>query len=203
MTVNVKVTSSNKTSDVQAKISDGPVKVTITKEIISRFHLDAREAINGDIMIFDHKDIDIIILKEKKKVIAFAKDLMSEEVYGAENRLMTYLKKQGIIAYDSIQGGNVYGSLEASVLQGQDLNMVRVLLKNISEWMEEEKPMLTGMEEYEDMLDDYMTDPDDDNSTPLGKVPQEAEKGSIRYKGMYSPYSFGAYLYESKEPEDK
>ena len=31
------------------------------------FSVQARRALNGDIMIFDHKDIDIVIMNEKKK----------------------------------------------------------------------------------------------------------------------------------------
>ena len=33
-------------------------------------HMQARRALNGDIMIFDHKDIDIILMPEKKKIVA-------------------------------------------------------------------------------------------------------------------------------------
>ena len=40
---------------------------------------------------------------------------MSEVVYGAESRLMEWMRKSGIIEYDSIQGGNVYGSLEGKI----------------------------------------------------------------------------------------
>jgi hypothetical protein len=47
-------------------------------------NLNIRKTLDGDIMIFDHADIDIIIMKEKQKVVAFAKDIMSEVVYGAQ-----------------------------------------------------------------------------------------------------------------------
>ena len=99
------------------------VKPTINVEIVNsnkeklNFKLNMRKALNGDLMIFDHKDIDIIVMTEKKKVVAFAKDLMSEVVYGAESRLMEHLRKAGIIEYDSIQGGNVYGSLKENYMK--------------------------------------------------------------------------------------
>ena len=189
--------------DVNVKIGPPPVKVKIEKPILTQFKLNAREAINGDIMIFDHKDIDIMYLKEKNKVVAFAKDLMSEAVYGAENRLMTHLRNKGVIAYDSIQGGNVYGSIEAKILESKELNVMRVTLKSISEWMESERPYFEAAEDYEEMIDDNFADPEDDETTALGKVPQEAEKGSIKYNSYYTPYYLGAYLYENKDPEDK
>ena len=63
------------------------------------FKLDLRRALNGDLMIFDHNDIDIIILLEKNKIVAFAKSMMSEVVYGAENRLMNHLRSKGIVSF--------------------------------------------------------------------------------------------------------
>ena len=100
-------------NSLKVKVNEPPIRVNIhdpTKQIYE-FKLNVRRALNGDLMIFDHNDIDIIILTEKKKIVAFAKDMMSEVVYGAESRLMEFLRKAGIIEYDSIQGGNVYGSL--------------------------------------------------------------------------------------------
>ena len=64
-----------------------------------------------------------------------------------------------------------------------------LILNQISEWIESERPYFETVHEYEQMYDDSLTKPDADNSTPLGKVPQESEKGSIR------PYIFGAYPY--------
>ena len=85
-----------------------------------KYSVIMREALNGDLMIMDHNDIDIILMKEKKKIVAFPKDLMSEVVYGAESRLMEHLRKKGVIQFDSIQGGNVYGSLEGKILESKD-----------------------------------------------------------------------------------
>ena len=96
MSVNIKINGGEPQapSNIKVNIDPAPVQVTIQKPVIAEFQLDARETLNGDVMIFDHKDIDIMFLKEKNKVIAFAKDLMSEAVYGASNRLMTFLRKK-------------------------------------------------------------------------------------------------------------
>ena len=40
-----------------------------------KFKLNIREAHNGDLMIFDHPDIDIVIMVEKQKVVTFAKEI--------------------------------------------------------------------------------------------------------------------------------
>ena len=71
------------------------VGVSVTNNNLNTFEgkLKIRKAINGDIMIFDHNDIDIMILKEQKKVVAFAKEILTDSVYGAETRLFDFLRK--------------------------------------------------------------------------------------------------------------
>tara|TARA_Y100000034_G_scaffold117396_1_gene156776 strand:+ start:1086 stop:1757 length:672 start_codon:yes stop_codon:yes gene_type:complete len=159
------------------------------------FSMQARRALNGDIMIFDHKDIDIVLMPEKSKVVAFAKDIMSEIVYGAESRLMEYLRRVGIIEYDSIQGGNVYGSLEGKIHKSKDLDALKVTIYQISEWLNTEKPIMAASEAHDDMFKDRLLDPDAEKSTELGEVPHEEEKGSIDNFGVFSPYWTGRYTY--------
>ena len=76
------------------------VKISSRKKETKVFELDIRSALNGDLMIFDHPDLDIIIMKEKKKIVSFSKQEMSEATYGAQDRLFTHLRKQGVVAYD-------------------------------------------------------------------------------------------------------
>ena len=158
-----------------------------------KFKLNIREAHNGDLMIFDHPDIDIVVMVEKQKVVTFAKDLATDIVYGTSSRLMERLRTKGVIAYETIQGGNVYGSLEGQLLEMKDPEkkdlQMPLVLNQISEWIESERPYFETVEEYDQMYDDELTKPDAEDSTELGKVPQDAKKGSIE------PYIFGAYPY--------
>jgi hypothetical protein len=187
-------------NSVQVKVNDPPLRVNIhdpTKQVFE-FKLNVRRALNGDLMIFDHNDIDIMILTEKKKIVAFAKDMMSDIVYGAENRLFTHLRRQGVIAYDSIQGGNVYGSMEGLMLEmkgDKQPETIDYVLYQISEWMNTERPYFESNQAYDDMMDDHLLNPDDEFSTELGEVPHEEEKGGILQRGMFSPYYYGRYTY--------
>jgi hypothetical protein len=187
-------------NSVKVSIAEPPVKINIhdpTKQVYE-FKLNIRRALNGDLMVFDHSDIDIIILTEKKKIVAFAKDMMSDVVYGAENRLFNYLRKQGVIAYDSIQGGNVYGSMEGLMLEmkgDRQPESIDYVLYQISEWINTERPYFESSKAYDEMLDDHFTDPDNEHTTELGEVPHEEEKGGIRRSGMFSPYHYGRYTY--------
>lgn len=191
MAINIKIgdQATQEDNNVKIKIKDPTLKERYN------FKLELRRALNGDLLIFDHADIDIVVLKEKKKIVAFAKDIMSEIVYGAENRLFEYLRKKGIIAYDSIQGGNVYGSLEGALLESKEVDPVKAALYQISEWITTERPYFESAQAHDDMMDDALLDPDADNSTELGEVPQEEEKGSILQHNLFAPYLYGRYTY--------
>ena len=200
MAINVKFSSASQpavqTNTIGVNIAGGgSIGVIINNPNLHevKFKLNIREAHNGDLMIFDHPDIDIVIMREKKKVVTFAKDLATDIVYGTSSRLMERLRTKGVIAYETIQGGNVYGSLEGQLLEMKDPEQkdmqMPLVLNQISEWIESERPYFETVEEYEQMYDDELTHPDAEHSTELGKVPQDAKKGSIQ------PYVFGAYPY--------
>ena len=173
------------------------VKIGSQKEpsSIAEIELNIRKTLDGDIMIFDHADVDIIIMKEKQKIIAFPKDIMSEVVYGAQDRLFKFLNKKGLIRFDSVVGGSVYGSLQADLLPSEELNSVRVTIINISKWIDEERPYFEFVEEYEEMDAKRLTDPDEKDSTELGEVPHEETKGALRPGYNYGPY-YQSYTYE-------
>ena len=52
------------------------------------------------------------------------------------------------------------------------------------------------MEAYDDMIDDAMLDQEAANSTELGGITQETEKGSIAQDVVYGFYIYGRHTYE-------
>tara|TARA_R110001599_G_scaffold244338_1_gene444324 strand:- start:50 stop:625 length:576 start_codon:yes stop_codon:yes gene_type:complete len=170
------------------------VKIEVVEKDNIEGKLNLRSAINGDLMIMDHKDIDIVVKPKDKKIVAFAKETLSDLVYGAESRLFEYLRKTGVLKIDSIQGGNIYGSLEGQIQEGA--KSVEITLMKISEWMETEEPMMSGRTGYDEMEDEHLLEPDGEYSTELGEVPQEDDKGSIKKGNLFAPYMYGRYAYE-------
>ena len=158
--------------------------------------MDIRKSLSGDLMIFDHGDIDIILSSAQNKVIAFPKEVISDYVYGAQNRLFTHLKKKGIVVPESIQAGSFYGSFEATMQapQNKDNSAAKLALVNISQFITEERPYFEHTEAIVSMTDDELIDPDKADSTELGEVPQAAKQGSIRKGYIRDPYASN-YLY--------
>ena len=201
--VNIKTEPEEKDLDVKIQgdrdvnITPPPIGVKIANpnERTTKFELNVRKALNGDLLIFDHADIDIVLMVEKKKIVAFPKELMSETVYGAESRLMEWMRKNGIIEYDSIQGGNVYGSLEGKIHESKERDSIKSTMYQLSEWIKSEAPSSKTIKGHDDSMQDAILEPDADNSTELGEVPHEEEKGSIVQHSLFAPYLYGRYTY--------
>lgn len=144
-----------------------------------------RKGIDGRLMISDHDHIEIVFLPNKKKVICFPKQEYSNIVYDTQIRLFKFLSKKGLVKPESVQGSNVYGSLEATSLDNKDnIPLEHLFTLNIEKWLDEERPAL----DMDKIYSNEMTNPDDVDTTELGEIEHEEVKGSIprnpkRYAG--------------------
>ena len=161
------------------------IKITIKKgeeSAIVTLEMNIRKAINGDLMIFDHGDIDIVLSPTTNKIIAFPK--------------VTHLYKRGIVMPESIQAGSFFGALEANLQKPfkETLDAAKFALVNISTFITEERPYFESTEAIVAMDDDELVHPDKTDSTELGEVPQRDEQGSIRPGYIRNPYALN-YLF--------
>lgn len=186
-----------------------PISIKITpdmspdvKETIT-IKLEARRNLNGDIMIFDHEDIDIVLMPESKKCIAFSKGLMDDKVYGAQDRLFNFLYRGGIIDKSSVRGGNIYGAIEANIYESKfkGIDDIEATLFSIYNFIQEEKPYFIATKKIEDDQMDHMVDPEDEYSTPLGQVPHKDKKGSM--SSTIRPYGYQYNYSLIRESEDE
>ena len=75
--------------------------------------------------------------------------------------------------------------------ESKEKDVFKVLLFEISEWLNFEKPFT----DYDQDIEDHYLNPDGNDSTELGEVPHEDEKGSILQHNMFAPYLYGRYTY--------
>lgn len=197
MAIKINITDEETVKDTkEATPEPTGVKIEVVAKDRIDFGLNTRSAINGDIMILDHKDIDIVLKQKGGVIIAFAKETISDFTYGAEARLLEFMRSKGVLEYDSIQGGNVYGSLEGKLMKSSESEPNKIALKVISEWMSSEEAYIKGSTAYDHMSDDHLLSPDGEYSTELGEVPAEEKKGSIVQHNLFAPYLYGRYTYE-------
>ena len=175
------------------------LKVVDNNEVVSSFTLKAKKSFDGNIIIYDHADVDIVLMPEQKKIVTFKKDNVNGDIaYGAATRLFSELSRLGIIDRNTIQGGSTLDSYESTILDNELKSPIKLVLLAISKWVESERPYFEYGQDYEDLVADRMTDPSDEESTELGEVPQDKQKGSI-VPGYYrSPY-WMSYILENKE----
>ena len=162
--------------------------------------LTVRKTLDGNIVISDHSDIDIVIDPKENKLITFSTDRRSDKVYDVQDRFFNFLAKKGIIDRSKIQSGSVFGSMEAKYAPpspDQQFSTLEVLLLVVSRFIEDESDYFNVDEEFEKEFEKSLTDPDEDESTELGEVPHGDQKGSIRPGYIYSPYGISSiYRYE-------
>ena len=147
--------------------------------------LDIRKTLGGDVAIYNHEDIDIVIDVKNKRVVAFAKDELNDLVYDTQSRMYDYMAKKGIVDRASVQAGNVYGSMQANLEEAPEgVDAVQVAILGITKFIEEEAPRFMYHKMYDEQEEQMLTNPDSEDSTELGEVPHKREKGSMR-PGIY------------------
>lgn len=152
-----------------------------------KLNLIARKSIDGNIMIMDHKEIDIVVIPSKKQVITFPKKSFQDSVYSVQDRLFNFLSTKGVITRESVKAGNVFGSIQGEYPEPlQGLNATQLVVFSIGKFMEEERPHMEFEEYMKDENEERLTEPGDEDSTELGEVPQKARQGSLpKYMDAY------------------
>jgi len=181
---------------IEIQIGTQPSIEEEEKPIQASMSLNARKSLDGNIMIFDHEEIDIVVMPSKNKVVAFPKDLMSDTVYEAQDRLFFYLVKNGVVTPDSVRGGNVYGSLEGAVATPleESIDQSQVAVFSIGKFILEEEPFFKTYKDYEEDVEDGLTNPDEEESTELGDVSHAEMQGSLRPGFLRGAYGLN-YMY--------
>ena len=145
-------------------------------------NLDMKRSLSGQIMVFNHIDMDIVLDEKQVK---------------SQNRLFDFLFKKGVVFPESVKGSNVFGALEGSYPTEDKVdNLTEIVLFNIANFMQEEQNYIKSFEYVEDTEEDRLLNPDEEDRTELGEVPQKEKKGSLNpgLPGYYYGLS-GMYRY--------
>jgi hypothetical protein len=160
--------------------------------------LDIKRSLSGQIMVFNHIDMDIVLDEQSGKVTVYSKKDFGELVYKSQNRFFEYLFKKGVIFPESVKGSNVFGAIEAVYPKEAKVeHLTEIVLYNIAGFMESEQQYIKSFDYTDEVEDERLLDPDKEDSTELGEVPQEEKKGTLSpgYPGYYYGLA-GMYRYE-------
>ena len=183
-------------SDLDDSPEPSPVKTTITARL--------RKTLDGDLVFYDHEDIDIAVSPEKRKVFAFPKDVIDDKVYGAQDRLFSFLRKKGLVSPESIQGGNYFGSMEGSLPESniEDSNEIQLALLNVYKFIEKERPEFLTNKYIKNAQRDDELEPSEEDSTELGEIPQSSQKGSMDPRVRPYGYMYNYSLVREKKADN-
>lgn len=164
-----------------------PIKIKIKKDedqkkekIYYKFDLNSRKSIDGNIIIYSHPEIDIMISPTKLKIITFPKVSLTDYVYDVQKRFFDFLRNKGAITYDSVQGGNVYGTIEAKYPEESDYgDPTQYALLTIYKFLKQDIPNISYVKNLKDKHEMDITDPVASETTELGEIPHAEEKGKL------------------------
>ena len=152
--------------------------------------LKARKTLDGNLLIMDHEDIDIVVLPLQNKILSFPKEASIDDTYNTQNRLFDYLALRGIVSKETVRGGNIFNSLEGTLPESTVANALQAAVYSISEFLTLEAESMAAADQYEKDVEKRYFSPSDQESTELGEVPQTAEKGAMRPGYYYIPLRY-------------
>jgi len=171
------------------------IKIVITDggRKVEKILLNARKTIDGNIIISDHPDMNILIIPAKNKIVALPKGELDDELYDSQKRLFDYLFKKGVINYDTVQAGNLFMTKEATIpdVVGEG-DKIQYCLYAISNFIDEELPFYENMKEFEKEMQNQLLEPEVDEYTEFDPRRHSTVKGSLPPKmvkyGIHSIY---------------
>ena len=165
------------------------------KEPQATIRLEVSKNMNGDLIVKEHPMIDIYILPKKSKVVTFPKQGFGDQAYAAQRKTLMELVETGVLDRNSIQGGMVYGALEAKMLSSEEVSPVQVLLYELDKIVKTSRSDFDISQEYEEDVEDRFLSPSDEESTEHGEIPPEEERRKREMDKPYYSYSGFGYLY--------
>lgn len=173
--------------ELKIKTSDaGSLTLKIAPKKTKKVSLAIRKTLDGNLIIQDHHNMNIVVMPEKGKIVSFPKGEFNQDCYADQDQLFSFLTQTGVISADSIVGGNIYGSLEAKFTMDKKFEEepLDVVILNITNFLSKDKAEYSIRKRFIDDLERELLAPDEETSTDLGEIPQEKFKGSIPKYGF-------------------
>ena len=159
-----------KPSSIEVEVADIPTQT---------IKLDIRRTLDNNYIIHDHPLFDIVVNPDKNKIVTFAKKFIKTEAYPHQDSFFDYLKKRGVILADTVKGGNIFGSIEATYPANKKVDVIKVILLNIFTFFLKELPRLQNVLDYDYDVQQSLVNPDAEDSTEYGEIPQQKKKGTM------------------------
>ena len=148
--------------------------------------MNIKKTLEGNICIYDHPYMDIVVSPSNTKLITFPKDNKMKDTYVTQRDFMEFMKDHGLIKFDSIRGGSLHNSLEAIYPDAKDVDAISAILVGIYRYIQMSKQHEEKLVNYEKDLEQEYLNPDEEHSTSFedAVATHKSKKGSIDPKQM-------------------
>ena len=170
------------------------LKIKIADKPIEKILLKARKTIDGNIIVPDHPDMDIMIIPAKNKIVSLPKADLDDELHDSQKRLFDFLVRKGVIDYSTVQDGNLFMTREATIpeVTGTEGDKIQYCLYAVSNFIDKEMPFYNNMKEFEKEVEENLLEPEVDEYTQFDPSRHGDVKGTmpprfIKY-GIHSIY---------------
>ena len=156
--------------------------------------LKISKTLDGNLLINDHRYVDIIIIPTEGRIITMPKPYAEKDVYDYQKDLMYYLFKNGVTNAMNPEGGPFIGMVETSYPLDSDIDGLQVSLLLISEYISKTADDERIADEYDKNIEDNFVDPPDSETTKYGEIPPYEDTPGAN--SVADPtYTFAGYGY--------
>lgn len=156
--------------------------------------LKISKTLDGNLLINDHKYLDIIIVPSEGRIVTLPKPYAEKDVYDYQKDLMYNLFKNGVMNASAPEGGPFVGMVETTYpLQG-DVDPLQATLLIISEYIKKTTHDELIADEYDENIEDNFTDPPPEETTEYGEIKPYQDTPGANTIGDPT-YTFAGYGY--------
>lgn len=176
------------------RVGFAPAAVVIDfsgKKHKQEIQIKARRTLAGDVLIFEHPEVDFVLSPKKSKISVSPKGKTSDDSYDIQDKFFKYMSDKGMVDPSTVQSASAYGILEGKYYQNEDFSSFGIVLAEIKKFIDEDKENYVYDEVFEKM-EKELIEPEEDRTTELGEIPHEEMQGSLRPGYVYPYGTYGA-----------
>jgi hypothetical protein len=153
--------------------------------------LKISKTLGGNLLINDHKHMDIIVVPKENKVVTIPKPYAEVDTFPMQKDFMYALFKGGVIEGFGPKGGPSFGMLEVNYPQESDVDSLQAVLYQVEKYIKETMDDGAVSDAYDENIEDRFVDPTDEESTESGEVPPYEDTPEGSRSPSYSYYGYG------------
>ena len=165
------------------------------KPIQASIALQVKKTLDGNLLINDHKYLDIVINPAEGTITTMPKPNVEKDVYDYQKDLMYDLFKGGVTMAAAPRGGPVFGMGETSYPKEGDIDTLQAVMYRLSDYLKKIQDSEAVAEEYDENIEDRFTDPNAKDSTAYGEVPPYQDTPEGRANAADPTYTYAGYGY--------